>query len=84
MFLDQCITGPHDCGKNDRRRTDQISLRSQRRSFELIAEKQGQPAGNDRQTAPLPELVKKRIRVINKSVALEFNKTAIDSSFIVM
>jgi putative ABC transport system substrate-binding protein len=39
---------------------------------------------SDKKNLPMPELVKKRIRVINKSVALEFNKTAIDSSFIVM
>lgn len=39
---------------------------------------------SDRKTLPKPEMVQKRIRVINKSVATEFNKIAIDSSFTVL
>jgi putative ABC transport system substrate-binding protein len=39
---------------------------------------------SDKKILPLPALVQKRVRVINKLVAIEFNKTAIDSSFIVL
>ena len=39
---------------------------------------------SDRKTLPTPQLVKKRMRVINKTVANDFNLTAIDASFTVL
>jgi putative ABC transport system substrate-binding protein len=39
---------------------------------------------SDKKNLPKPELVQKRMRVINKMVAMEFNKLGLDSSFIVL
>ena len=39
---------------------------------------------SDKKNLPKPELVQKRMRVINKMVAIEFNKLGLDSSFTVL